>query len=483
MSTNTVKKIACIGAGYVGGPSMAVIALQCPNIEVVVLDINEERIKAWNSDKLPIYEPGLEEVVFAARGRNLFFSTDTTKHLGEADVIFVSVNTPTKMSGIGAGRAADLTYWEGAARMIAAVSKSSKIVVEKSTVPVKTAEAIAKVLTRNCVDPNVKFEILSNPEFLAEGTAISDLTKPDRVLIGGQETPTGRAALEKLKWVYAHWVPDNRILMTNLWSAELAKLTANAMLAQRISSVNAISALCEATGADVSQVSYAIGMDSRIGPKFLQASVGFGGSCFQKDILNLCYVCESVGLKEVSDYWYTVVAMNDYQKQRFVERVISGMFNTVAGKRIAIFGFAFKKDTGDTRETPAIDVCRGLLADGAKCAVYDPQVAPIQMFRDLSAPKYAWDRPHGWTKSENHIMESVQAVSDPYSCAAGSHAICVLTEWDEFKGLDYAKMYDSMVKPAFVFDGRNILDHDALRKIGFVVYALGKPLDPFLVRG
>jgi UDPglucose 6-dehydrogenase len=364
--------------------------------------------------------------------------------------------------------------------MIAAVAKDSKVVVEKSTVPVKTAEAIAKVLTRNCTDSNVKFDILSNPEFLAEGTAIADLTKPDRVLIGGQETPGGQAALEKLKWVYAHWVPEERILLANLWSAELAKLTANAMLAQRISSVNAISALCEATGADVGQVSHAIGMDSRIGPKFLQASVGFGGSCFQKDILNLCYVCETVGLKEVSDYWYTVVAMNDYQKQRFVERVIGGMFNTVAGKRISIFGFAFKKDTGDTRETPAIDVCRGLLADGAKLSVYDPQVAPVQVFRDLSAPKYAWDRPHGWTKSEHHIMEAVTAAPDAYACAAGAHAICVLTEWDEFKTLDYAKMYASMVKPAFVFDGRNILDHAKLREIGFVVYALGKPLDPFL---
>ncbi|KIZ01490.1 UDPglucose 6-dehydrogenase [Monoraphidium neglectum] len=295
----TTYKIACIGAGYVGGPTMSMIAYKCPDIEVVVLDINEERIKAWNSDKLPIYEPGLEEVVNAVRGKNLFFSTDTTKHLGEADMIFVSVNTPTKTSGIGAGRAADLTYWEGAARMIASVSKSSKIVVEKSTVPVKTAEAISKVLQRNCSDPGVNFEILSNPEFLAEGTAMDDLRMPDRVLIGGQETPSGQAALEKLKWVYAHWIPEERILLANLWSAELAKLTANAMLAQRISSVNAISALCEATGADVSQVAFAIGMDSRIGPKFLQASVGFGGSCFQKDILNLCYVCETVGLKEV----------------------------------------------------------------------------------------------------------------------------------------------------------------------------------------
>ncbi|GIL68351.1 hypothetical protein Vafri_21559 [Volvox africanus] len=475
-------KIACIGAGYVGGPTMAMVALKCPEIEVVVVDINEERIKAWNSDKLPIYEPGLFEVVKECRGRNLFFSTDTKKHVGEADIVFVSVNTPTKTHGIGAGKAADLTYWEGAARLIASVSTSSKIVVEKSTVPVKTAEAIGKVLKRNCQDPNVQFEILSNPEFLAEGTAMEDLRNPDRVLVGGADTESGRKAIETLVSVYAHWIPLERILTANLWSAELAKLTANAFLAQRISSINAISALCEATGADVSQVGHAIGTDSRIGPKFLNASVGFGGSCFQKDILNLCYVCESVGLKEVAEYWYQVVSMNDYQKQRFVERVISAMFNTVSQKKIAIFGFAFKKDTGDTRETPAIDVCKGLIRDGAKVCVYDPEVTPEQIFRDLSAPKFEWDRPN-YSRSQSHMLENVQVVSDPAAAAEGAHAICILTEWDEFKTYDYQAMYDKMTKPAFIFDGRNILDHAKLREIGFIVYALGKPLDPFLVKG
>jgi UDPglucose 6-dehydrogenase len=441
----------------------------------------KERIKAWNSDTLPIYEPGLDDVVQACRGRNLFFSTDTTKHVGEADIVFVSVNTPTKTSGVGAGRAADLTYWEGAARLIASVSTSSKIVVEKSTVPVKTAEAIAKVLKRNCAAPGVSFEILSNPEFLAEGTAIADLQKPDRVLIGGcQDTESGLAAIETLKRVYAHWIPEQRILTSNLWSAELAKLTANAMLAQRISSVNAISALCEATGADVQQVAHAIGTDSRIGPKFLNASVGFGGSCFQKDILNLCYVCDSLGLAECSAYWYQVIAMNDYQKHRFVARIIGAMFNTVSKKRIAVLGFAFKKDTGDTRETPAIDVCRDLLADGARLVVFDPKVQALQVFRDLSAPKFAWDRPHGWAKSESHILENVQVVQDPYEAAAGSHAVCVLTEWDEFKQYDWRRIYDSMMKPAFVFDGRNLLDAKMLRDIGFVVYSVGKPLDAFL---
>ncbi|KAG2432424.1 hypothetical protein HYH02_012995 [Chlamydomonas schloesseri] len=472
-------KIACIGAGYVGGPTMAMVALKCPDIEVVVVDINEERIKAWNSDKLPIYEPGLLEVVQEARGRNLFFSTDTKKHVGEADIIFVSVNTPTKTHGIGAGKAADLTYWEGAARLIASVSTSSKIVVEKSTVPVKTAEAIGKVLRRNCQDPNVNFEILSNPEFLAEGTAIEDLKHPDRVLIGGADTESGQKAIRTLAEVYAHWIPRERILTANLWSAELAKLTANAFLAQRISSINAISALCEATGADVSQVAHAIGTDSRIGPKFLNASVGFGGSCFQKDILNLCYVCETVGLKEVADYWYQVVSMNDYQKQRFVERVIGAMFNTVSQKKIAIYGFAFKKDTGDTRETPAIDVCKGLIRDGAKCCIYDPEVTPEQIFRDLSAPKFEWDRPN-YSRSQSHMLENVQVQSDPIAAAEGAHAICVLTEWDEFKKYDFAALYEKMVKPAFIFDGRNILDHAKLRDIGFIVYALGKPLDQFL---
>eukprot|EP00955_Chlamydomonas_euryale_P075623 362387-Chlamydomonas_euryale.AAC.6 len=460
-----------------------------------------------------------------------------------------TVNTPTKTSGIGAGKAADLTYWEGAARMIASCSTSSKIVVEKSTVPVKTAEAIQKVLTRNCTDPNVQFEILSNPEFLAEGTAISDLQNPDRVLIGGQETESGRKAVATLKWVYEHWIPSERVLTANLWSAELAKLTANAFLAQRISSINSISALCETTGADVSQmcllgsvidadvhamtldlcmgigtakiekggqdmtsqvvhlvpfdlladvpcpdpVAHAIGTDSRIGSKFLNASVGFGGSCFQKDILNLCYVCESVGLKEVADYWFSVVSMNDYQKNRFVERVISSMFNTVSKKKIAILGFAFKKDTGDTRETPAIDVCKGLIRDGGKCAIYDPEVKQDQIFRDMSTPKFEWDRPN-YNKTESHFLDNVQVCghgapdtsggcrvcSTPEDAITDAHAICVMTEWDAFKTYDYPALYTKMQKPAFIFDGRNVLDHNKLREIGFIVYALGKPLDPFL---
>lgn len=471
-------KICCIGAGYVGGPTMAVIALKCPSIEVAVVDISVSRINAWNSDQLPIYEPGLEEVVKQCRGKNLFFSTDVEKHVRDANIVFVSVNTPTKTQGLGAGKAADLTYWESAARMIADVSKSDKIVVEKSTVPVKTAEAIEKILMHN--SRGINFQILSNPEFLAEGTAINDLFKPDRVLIGGRETQEGMKAIKALKDVYAHWVPEDRILCTNLWSAEVSKLAANAFLAQRISSVNAMSALCEATGADVSQVSHAIGFDSRIGPKFLNASVGFGGSCFQKDILNLIYICECNGLPEVANYWKQVIKVNDYQKTRFVNRVVSSMFNTVSGKKIAILGFAFKKDTGDTRETPAIDVCKGLMGDKARLSIYDPQVPEEHIQRDLQMNKFDWDHPIHLQPTSPSTINQVIVASDAYEATKDSHGVCILTEWDEFKNLDYQKIYNNMQKPAFVFDGRNILDVEKLRKIGFIVYSIGKPLDKWL---
>lgn len=457
---------------------MAVIALKCPEIEVAVVDISVPRINAWNSEQLPIYEPGLDDVVKQCRGRNLFFSTDVEKHVAEADIVFVSVNTPTKTSGLGAGKAADLTYWESAARMIADVSKSNKIVVEKSTVPVKTAEAIEKILTHN--SKGISFQILSNPEFLAEGTAIADLFNPDRVLIGGRETPEGNAAVKALKDVYAHWVPEDQIICTNLWSAELSKLAANAFLAQRISSVNAMSALCEATGADVTQVSHAIGKDSRIGHKFLNASVGFGGSCFQKDILNLVYICECNGLPEVANYWKQVIQLNDYQKSRFVNRVVASMFNTVANKKIAILGFAFKKDTGDTRETPAIDVCKGLLGDKALLSIYDPQVTVDQIQRDLSMNKFDWDHPAHLQPCSPTTLKQVTCAWDAYTATKDAHGLCILTEWDEFKTLDFQKIFDNMQKPAFVFDGRNVVDGEKLRKIGFIVYSIGKPLDAWL---
>jgi UDPglucose 6-dehydrogenase len=451
-------KICCIGAGYVGGPTMAVIALKAPDIRVTVVDMNEARIAAWNSDTLPIYEPGLDEVVKTARGRNLFFSTDVRGTIAEADIVFVSVNTPTKTYGVGAGRAADLRYIESVARTIAEVSTSPKIIVEKSTIPVKTAETIKQILAANTKGGT--FQVLSNPEFLAEGTAVPDLFNPDRVLIGGERTPEGDKAVETLVSVYARWVSRDRIITTNLWSSELAKLVANAFLAQRISSINSISALCEATGADVDEVANAIGKDSRIGPKFLKASVGFGGSCFQKDILNLVYLCESFGLPEVAAYWNQVIMMNDYQKRRFSSKIVSSLFNTVADKRIAVLGFAFKKDTNDTRETAAINVVRDLLAEQANVVVYDPKVPAAEIISDVLGK--------GQTNPRLSVAKSA------YEAAQGAHAVAIVTEWDEFKTLDYAKILAGMHKPAFLFDGRNIVDLAKLRELGFRAHGIGR---------
>jgi UDPglucose 6-dehydrogenase len=449
------KCILCIGAGYVGGPTMAMIAAKCPRYEVIVVDINPRRIEAWQSDELPIYEPGLLEVVKQARGRNLFFSTAIEDGIKKADIIFVSVNTPTKTFGEGAGRAADLQYWEKTARGIVAAADRDKIIVEKSTLPVRTARALERILSAN--DKGIHFEVLSNPEFLAEGTAVKDLEMPDRVLIGSQETESGLKARRELVDVYANWVPRERIVTSNVWSSELSKLAANAFLAQRISSINSISALCERTSADVTEVSRAIGMDSRIGARFLNASVGFGGSCFKKDILNLVYICEHYGLHEVARYWEDVVRINEYQEERFVRTMIKVMFNTVADKRIALFGFAFKKDTGDTRESPAIYVARMLLAEHARVVLSDPK-ALDNARRDLDG-----------VQGEPVFEE------DPYRAAAGAHAVAILTEWDSYRSLDYERIYASMEKPAFIFDGRNILDHQALYDIGFSVFPIGKP--------
>jgi len=469
MSDEFDVKICCMGAGYVGGPTMAVIAKQCPKVRVCVVDLSQKQIDAWNSDNLPIYEPGLPEVVKECAGRNLFFSTDIDAEIEKADIIFISVNTPTKTQGIGAGRAANIKNCELCARKIAQVSTSDKIVVEKSTVPVRTAEAVSRVLKVN--EKGLKFQVLSNPEFLAEGTAIDDLMAPDRVLIGGQQTPEGLAAAEKLASVYANWVPRENILTTNLWSSELSKLVANAFLAQRVSSINSISALCEATGADVSEISRAVGKDDRIGKRFLQASVGFGGSCFQKDILNLVYLCETYGLDECATYWNQVILMNNYQKKRFSEKMVAKMFNTATGKKIAILGYAFKKDTGDVRETPSMFVVRDLLQEGARIHVYDPQVNREDMWIEM-------DYTCGVNSSNTPgLEEAVTTSKDPYDACNGAHAMAILTEWDEFKNYDYEKIYASMAKPAFIFDGRNILDHDALRKIGFEVHAIGHP-DP-----
>ena len=450
-----MANILCIGAGYVGGPTMALIAKHCPEHRIVVVDINAEKIAAWQSEQLPIYEPGLKEVVLSTRGENLFFSTEINQNIAEADIIFVSVNTPTKTFGQGAGRAADLQYWEKTARQILENSDSPKIIVEKSTVPVRTAVAMERILNSN--DKGLFFDVISNPEFLAEGTAIQDLEKPDRVLIGGRETPSGQKAIQALVDVYSNWVPRERIIATNLWSSELSKLAANAFLAQRISSINAIANLCEMTGADITEVAHAVGTDSRVGPHFLRASVGFGGSCFRKDILNLVYLCEFYGLPEVAAYWEQVIKMNEYQEANFVSKMVTAMFNTVAGKRIALFGAAFKANTSDIRESPALAVCRELVGERAQVVMTDPH-ALDNARQDLG-----------------DIAEQVIFEPDPYVAAQDAHAIAILTEWPQFADLDYQAIYEGMVLPAFIFDGRNILDHRALYAIGFNVYAIGKP--------
>ena len=460
-----IKNICCIGAGYVGGPTMAVIAQKNPDINVTVVDLNAQRIADWNDPdltKLPIYEPGLDKVVAEARGRNLFFSTDVDDAIDKAEMIFISVNTPTKTYGAGKGMAADLKYVELCARQIARVATSDKIVVEKSTLPVKTAEAIQSILDNT--GNGVNFQILSNPEFLAEGTAMRDLAIPDRVLIGGNQTKEGKEAIAALVNVYGSWVAKENILTTNLWSSELSKLTANAFLAQRISSINSLSALCEATGANVLEVAKAIGMDSRIGPKFLQASVGFGGSCFQKDILNLVYISKSLGLTEVADYWHQVILLNNYQRDRFVKNMIKTLYNTVSGKTIAFLGWAFKKDTNDTRESAAIYVADMLIEEQATIKVYDPKVTASQMLNDLDYLN---------TRSQKENASFLQTNDDPYKALEGAHAVAVLTEWDEFKSYNWQAIYDAMQKPAFVFDGRNILDKQKLEAIGFVYSAIG----------
>jgi len=460
-----ITNICCIGAGYVGGPTMAIIAQKCPHIKVTVVDLNEKRIAAWNDpdvENIPIYEPGLSDVVAEARGRNLFFSTEVDKAIDQADMIFISVNTPTKTYGVGKGMAADLKYIELCARQIARVAKNDKIVVEKSTLPVRTASAIKNILDNT--GNGVNFQILSNPEFLAEGTAVEDLFAPDRVLIGGDSKSEGQKAIQLLVDVYANWVPKDKILTTNVWSSELSKLTANAFLAQRVSSINALSELCEKTGADVNEVARAIGMDSRIGPKFLKSSVGFGGSCFQKDILNLVYIAKSYGLNEVADYWEQVIIMNDHQKRRFAKNIIKTLYNTVSGKKIAFLGWAFKKDTNDTRESAAIYVADDLLYEQANISVFDPKVSTEQIQSDLNYLQ---------SRSEEENLNGVHVHDNPYEACKDAHAIAILTEWDEFKSYDWQKIYDAMLKPAFVFDGRNLLDKAALEKIGFVYQAIG----------
>lgn len=448
-------RILCIGAGYVGGPTMAMIAFKCPHCRVTVVDINPERIAAWNSDHLPIYEPGLDKLIAATRGRNLFFSTDIKAGIQENEIIFVSVNTPTKTFGLGAGMAADLQHWEKTARQILEFSESSKIVIEKSTLPVKTALAMERIL--NCRENGIRFDVLSNPEFLAEGTAIRDLEQPDRILIGSRETTSGLKARETLAEIYAAWVPREKIIASNIWSSELSKLVANAFLAQRISSINSISALCEKAEADVMEVAHAVGMDSRIGARFLNASVGFGGSCFEKDILNLVYLCRYYGLDEVADYWESVVHINLYQQERFIRNMLGAMFNTLAGKKICLWGFAFKANTGDTRQSPAILIARRLLEEHAEIVISDPK-AINNARADLAGEE-----------------GKITFMEDPVLAAEGCDAVAILTEWDLYRDLDFLKIFKSMTQPAFIFDGRNVLDHRRCFSIGFNVYPIGKP--------
>ena len=452
---NFKKKILCIGAGYVGGPSMAMIAFKCPDYRVTVVDVNSERIDAWNSPQLPFYEPGLEDIIKKRRGKNLFFSTDIENQIRENDIIFVCVNTPTKNYGAGAHMAADLQYWEKTARQILKHSRSSKIVIEKCTLPVKTALAMEKILSSS--RGKIKFEVLSNPEFMAEGSAISDLENPDRVLIGSHETKSGLKARTELTEIYQRWIPSSKIITSNIWSSELSKLVANAFLAQRVSSINSISALCEKTDADISEVARAVGTDDRIGRKFLNAGIGFGGSCFKKDILNLVYLCRHYGLDEVAAYWESVVKINEYQQQRFIAAMLHSMFHTLAGKRICILGFAFKADTSDTRESPAIYITQKLLSEKAELVISDPR-ALKNAAADLSGAE-----------------GNVQFIEDPYEAARGCHALVVLTDWSLYRMLDYKKIYRSMTKPAFIFDGRNIVDREKCFAIGFNVYAIGKP--------
>ena len=429
-----IKNICCIGAGYVGGPTMAVIALKCPDIKVTVIDMNTERIAAWNGplENLPIYEPGLVDVVAQSRGRNLFFSTEVDQAIDEAEMIFVAVNTPTKTDGEGAGMAADLRYVEACAKNIARVSKTDKIIIEKSTLPVRTAEKIKEILDKE--GNGVHFEILSNPEFLAEGTAIQDLFKSDRVLIGGDKTKTGKVAVKALVDIYANWIPEEKILTTNVWSSELAKLASNAMLAQRISSINSLSALCEKTGAKINELSKAIGMDQRIGPKFLKASVGFGGSCFQKDILNLVYLCKYYGLEEVAEYWHQVVKINDYQKNRFVQKIIDHFDKDLKEKKIAILGWAFKANTNDSRESPAIYVSSKLLEAGASLKIYDPTVAKERIIQDLRKVIKEKGFPDNIIKDQ---LNQVGIFNNMETAIYRSNCIGVLTEWGEFKQYDW----------------------------------------------
>ena len=464
MVNNFAQNICCIGAGYVGGPTMSVIAYNCPHLRIDVVDINEERINAWNSNQfseLPVYEPGLENIVKKCRGINLFFSTNVEESISKADIIFISVNTPTKTRGLGAGYASDLKWIEASARQIAKYAKNHTVVVEKSTLPVKTAETIKIILNSSkqnegaiIEEESKTFSIVSNPEFLSEGTAIDDLQNPDIVLIGGEDD----FSIKLISDIYKAWIDEDKIITTNLWSSELSKLVANAFLAQRISSINSISALCETTGADINEVVKAIGTDSRIGRKFLKPGPGFGGSCFKKDILNLVYLCRYYGLNEVADYWEKVVDINLWQQTRISSLVIEKLFSTLSDKKLAIFGFSFKANTNDTRESPSINISKNLLQEGAKLNFYDPKVNDYEILSELD-------------QMSNDL--NIVICDSALEAAQGTDAIIVLTDWEEFNYLEWKKIFEVMRKPAWVFDSRIFLDKEYLKNIGFKVWSLG----------
>ncbi len=464
-----IKNICCLGAGYVGGPTMAVIADKCPNLNVTVLDINQERINQWNNhdlEKLPVYEPGLKDVINRVRGKNLFFSTKIESIIADSEIIFISVNTPTKIKGFGAGYASDLKWVEASARQVAKYAKGHTIVVEKSTLPVKTAQLIKDILNKSLNNSlkkvnNSTFSILSNPEFLAEGSAINDLNIPDRVLIGGEEL----RSIDVLKNIYKNWVPEDKILTTNLWSSELSKLTANAFLAQRISSINSISAICEVTGAEVNEVSRAVGFDTRIGSKFLSSGPGFGGSCFKKDILNLVYLSRYYGLNEVAEYWEQIIKINDWQKKRISKLIVEKLFGTVTQKKIVILGFAFKANTNDTRESPSITVVKDLIENGAQIIISDPKVTSEQISKDLSKKEYK--------KEVNSEVGFWQFSKDIYEAVVNADAIVLLTEWDEYKDLDWNSISKKMRAPSWVFDARSIANKKEIKKAGINFWSIG----------
>lgn len=453
-----ITNIACIGAGYVGGPSMVVFAENCPDIKFTIVDKNSEKIKAWNGDinNLPIYEPGLKEIIEKTRDKNLFFSTDIDEAILNAEIIFIAVNTPTLTEGPGAGFGADLRYIISCAEHIARVAKSDKIIIEKSTVPIKTAEKLNKVLSKN--NSKINFEILSNPEFLAEGTAIEDLRNPDRVLIGGNNSKSGQIAVKTLVDIYSNWVKKEKIITTNLWSSELSKLASNAMLAQRISSINSLSALCDKTGADINEVSKAISLDHRIGKYFLNPSVGFGGSCFQKDILNLVYLCKNYGLDEVAEYWHQVVKINNYQRSRFSKKIISKLGNNLTNKTITLYGWSFKKDTNDSRESSSIYIAIDLLNKGAKINVYDPQTSNEIILSNIKE----------YSSNHSNIIDRISFIDNPYKAAKNSSCVGILTEWDEFKLLNWKKIEKIMIDEKFIIDGRYMLKDIIKEKITYL---------------